>query len=619
MHGGDKTTVTQHVSPIRQVLAPIYRPLMLATLLAAVGAMLTLLPMLGIAYLLEHLLLRGSHAILHANIDYSIATITTISVLSLLLGMLLMTAGEMVAHIADNRMTQGLRLKLAEHLSQLPLGWFRQHSSGEVKQILQDDIAMLHSLTAHFYPAVGRAVGSIVMAVLCMLWIDWRMTIVVLLPFLAFVWFLAYAMRASQDKFQDFATKMAAIQTTTVEFSQAIPVLKTFAQSGQASRRYRQAVDAFALAFQEFTRPLVAAMAHAHAMIAPVTILAVVVIAIAVFVEMGWGSVLQLYPFAIIAPAICAPVLLLHTLLHDLQSSTAAAQRVLALFDVEILSYPIPDQAAQIQDHSVRFENVSFAYHDEQVLLHNLNFHLAANQVTAIVGASGAGKSTIAQLLLRFFDVTAGRISLGGVDIRALSPASLYQHIGFVLQDVQLIHASVRDNIALGRLSATAAEVEAVARAAHIHERIMAEEKGYDAIVGVDVKFSGGEQQRISLARAMLLDPPILVLDEATAAVDAASEVAIQQALSQFAQNRTVLIIAHRLQSIMHAAQILVMDDGKIIEQGRHQQLLQQNGRYAALWRLAAQPQAAPALVVTTADDLLSATSTNTSTGARSC
>ena len=519
---------------------------------------------------------------LHLFLASLIATLG--SMLTLLLGMLLITLSEFIAHLADHKITGILQKDITQHLTQLPLGWFTQRSSGEVKQIIQDDMGQLHSLTAHFYPAVGRALGIIIIAVIFLFYIDWRMAVLSLLPFVGFVFFLRKAMHASEQNIQDFAVQMGQINSAAVEFTRAIPIVKTFAQSGQASVGYQQAVRTFAHAFKVFTRPLVKSMAHAHAMISPITILGVVMLSGAIFIYLGWLNPIDLLAFVLIAPAICAPTLLLHTLLHDLQASDAAAQRILALLEKPILKVSPTTQSLVLQDQTVCFHQVSYAYDQTHEVLSQLDFSLQPGTFTAIVGPSGAGKSTIAQLILRFFDPSQGHITLGGVDLRNIQPNMLYQQIGFVLQDTQLIHASLYDNIALGRSNATQQEVEQAAKAANIHDRIMRLPKQYQTMIGDEIQLSGGERQRISIARAILLDPPILILDEATAAADIENEMAIQNALSNFVQHRTLLVIAHRLETIMHADRILVLDQGKIIEQGTHTQLLNHQGLYAQLW-----------------------------------
>ena len=452
--------------------------------------------------------------------------------------------------------------------------------------MLQDDIATLHSLTAHFYTAVGRAAGAIVASAAYLFAMDWRLAIVALLPFPGFFLFLRRAMKASGAHMQEFVERLGRINSATVEFVNGIPVVKAFGDSGRAHGGYREAVDGFARAFAAFARPLVGTMAHAHAMIAPVTVLGLVLAFGLLYAHLGWMAPLDVLPFALVAPGICAPMLLLHTLLHDLGGAAGAAQRVQALLQTPTLDVPAPGQQQQPDGQEIRFEDVSYAYGPEHQALSNLNFTLAPGTVTAVVGPSGAGKSTLARLLLRFFDPTSGRITLGGADLRQLDSTALYRHIGFVLQDVRLIHASVRDNIALGRPSASQAEIEDAARTANIHERILALPRGYDSVIGEDALLSGGERQRVSIARAVLLDPPVLVLDEATAAADAGNEVAIQDALSRFAQGRTLLVIAHRLDTVMHADRILVLDGGVIAEHGTHAQLLARQGRYARLWAM---------------------------------
>lgn len=576
------TDVRKEPGPISQILSSIRSRLIVAAVLAALGSMLTLVPLAGIAHLAKLALGNTLSGELQGDIGWTVL----LSIISMFAGLALISAGELLAHLADNQLTRGLRLSAAQRLAKVPLGWFTGQASGEVKQAMQDDIATLHSLTAHFYTSVGRAVGAIAVSVLYLFVMDWRMAIVALLPFPGFFLFLRHAMKASSANMQGFVEKLGRLNSATVEFVSGIPVVKAFGSNGQAHGGYSKAVDGFADAFLNFARPLVARMAHAHAMIAPVTVLGVVLIFGALFSYLNWIAPVDILPFALVAPGICAPLLLLHTLLHDLGGATGAAQRLQALMQTPVLEPLSTDQQQVPANQEVRVENVSYAYGEGHLALSNISFTLEPGTVTAIVGSSGSGKSTIARLLLRFFDPSEGRITLGGADLRQIESTELYRRVGFVLQEVRLINASVRENIALGRPSASQQEIEDAARAANIHDRILTLPRGYDSVVGEDAQLSGGERQRVSIARAVLLDPPILVLDEATAAADASNEVAIQDALSRFAQGRTLLVIAHRLDTIMHADRILVLEDGAIVEQGSHTSLLAEQGRYARLWTL---------------------------------
>ncbi|MGX9775906.1 ABC transporter ATP-binding protein [Janthinobacterium aestuarii] len=570
---------SSQAGPISRILQPIRGRLIAAAVLAGTGSMLTLVPLAGIAHI-------ASIALAPAATQLGIWPTILASVACLFAGMALITLGELAAHLADNRLTHQLRLQAMQRLGQVPLGWFTSRASGEVKQAMQDDINTLHSLTAHFYTTTGRAVGAIAISVIYLFAMDWRLALVAILPFPGFFLFFGRAMKASGGNMEQFVAGMGRINNAVVEFVNGIPVVKAFGATGRAHGSYRAAVDAFAEAFAAFTRPLVGSMANANALIAPVAVLGVVVLAGTVFVALEAMAPVDILPFALVAPGISAPMLLLHYLTHDLNNATGAAQRVQALLDTPVLAQPAPGQQQLPVGTEIRMENVGYAYDGQNKVLSDITLTLQPGTVTAIVGASGSGKSTLARLLLRFFDPTEGRITLGGADLRHIATPELYRRIGFVLQEVRLIHASVRENIALGRPSASTHEIEAAARLANIHERILALPRGYDSVIGEDAQLSGGELQRVSIARAVLLDPSVLVLDEATAAADAENEVAIQDALSRFAQGRTLLVIAHRLDTVMHADNIVVVENGAIAEQGSHAGLLAHQGRYAQLWAL---------------------------------
>jgi ATP-binding cassette subfamily B protein len=249
--------------------------------------------------------------------------------------------------------------------------------------------------------------------------------------------------------------------------------------------------------------------------------------------------------------------------------------------------------ALAVQHAAVRFDDVHFAYDPSRPILHGVSFEIPPGKTVAVVGASGAGKSTLARLLYRFYDVNAGRISIDGQDIRAVTQASLRSSIGIVPQDTVLFNDTVEYNIAYGRPGATRAEVEAAARAAHIHDFIAATPKGYDTMVGErGLKLSGGEKQRVAIARTLLKNPPLLIFDEATSALDSANERAIQAELKSAAQGKTALVIAHRLSTVVDAHEIIVMDGGRVVERGPHALLLATNGRYAEMWRLQQSAQA---------------------------
>ncbi|MEN0137555.1 MAG: ABC transporter ATP-binding protein [Rhodococcus sp. (in: high G+C Gram-positive bacteria)] len=487
-----------------------------------------------------------------------------------------------VTHFADVRMQALLRRRIAATLGRLPLGWFSSHSSGLVRKAAQNDIADLHYLVAHSAVETTGAVAVPLVGLAYAFSLDWRLGLLAIATLPIYACAYAVMTRGMAVKMAEMNAGVAAISSTIVEFVTGIAVVKTFGRTRESHSRYRTAATEFAESYEGWVRPMLRTDALASiALSAPVVLLTNLAVG-SWFVHSGWVSPIDVFTSTLVAMVIPVSVTTIGFGMQARREASAAAGRLVDLFATPAL--PVTGAPQVPAGHAVAFEDVSFAYEEGNTVLDSVDLELAEGTVTALVGHSGSGKSTLATLVPRFHDVTSGAVRIGGVDVRDLAPEELYRHVGFVLQDVQLLGTTVLDNIRLARPDAGLDDVRAAARAAQIDERILALPRGYDSVVGEDARFSGGEAQRVSIARAVLADTPILVLDEATAFADPESEADIQEALSNLAVGRTLLVIAHRLSTVVGAQQIVVLDRGRVVERGTHDVLLADGGTYAGLW-----------------------------------
>ncbi|MFF8954985.1 ABC transporter ATP-binding protein [Streptomyces sp. NPDC014894] len=563
------------------LLRPVRAPLVVSAALAAVAAFAGVVPLICLVEL-ARVLLPGVDG---GAVDEDAAwTAAGIAAGALALRLVLTLAAATVSHLADVRLGSSVRRSVVRRLGRVPLGWFTERNSGLVKKAVQDDVGALHHLVAHSVTELTTAVVVPVTILGYLLLTDPLMTAVTLLPVLAGMLGLKIATRGTTEKMVEYAASLGRLGSVTVGFVDGITEVKSFGTIGRAHRAYREAADDFDGRHYAWMRSSSAGATFMELALSPMTLLLTTTAAGAALLNAGWlDGPLELLPFIVLGLAIPAPVLAVGFNYHALLAARGAADRVRQILaEPELPSVPHGPQPSATGS-TIRFESVDFAYGDTSAL-RGIDLTLAPGTMTALVGPSGSGKSTLAKLLARFHDPASGRITVDGADLRRLPFADLYGHIGFVFQDTTPLRMSLRDNIRLARPDASDEDVMGAARAAHVDEVIERLPKGLDSVIGEDATLSGGECQRIAIARAILADRPVLILDEATSAVDPDSEASIQQALSALAADKTVLVVAHRLHTVRHADTIVVLDGGEIAAVGTHEELLEGGGLYPALW-----------------------------------
>lgn len=549
--------------------------------LSAVSALVALVPFVYIWKILRD--------VLNAAPDYAQAVNIPhygwMAVLFAVLAYLIYIAALMCSHLSAFRVATNLRLEVSEHLATLPLGFTETFGSGKLRKIIHESTGAAETFLAHQLPDKYNAMATPIGLLVLLLVFDWRLGLLSLVPVaLGFVIMSAMTGRRMADKMRQYGNALESMSNEAVEYVRGIPVVKTFGQSVFSFKKFKATIDEYEKWVIAYTKELRMPMMLYTAAINGV--FAFLIVGGLLFTRNGVTSefLLNLLFYIIITPVISLTLTRIMYMSENELVVADALARVDSVLDAE----PVPenDHPRHPKDASVSLKDVHFSYDSKTDVIKGVSLKIQPGQTVAFVGPSGGGKSTLANLVCRFFDVQSGSVRVGEADVRDIPKEELMDTISFVFQNSRLLKGSILDNVRLGRPQATEAEVLAALKAAQCMDIVEKFPAGIHTVIGTKgVYLSGGEQQRIAIARAMLKNVPILILDEATAFADPDNEAKVQAAFAQLAKGKTVLMIAHRLSTVANADCIYVVQDGQIVESGTKDELCAQNGLFARMWQ----------------------------------
>lgn len=557
------------------IISPVKKGVYRVMGMAVVGVLCSLLSVYALAYVVHHYIETSSLPWTWFGVSLALVIIAFLA---------RGTAFKQSHAIAFN-LEVIVRQQITQHLAKVSLGVLSEQGSSALAKVIQEDVRSLHTFVADAIPLYAKSYVSPLITFVLLLWIDWRLALVALIVLVVGMLILGSVMKRAQNISKQYYQAQENVHQSVVEFVQAMPVVRTFDGGQRSFGRYEKALDRYLTVLVKWYRQNGTPARLSMIILNPMPTLIALLWAGAYWVwhdDLAFSTWLAILLLGTGMAESLMPYMSLYHLIEKVKISVARISEVQSLPTLPFSSSP-----EKIKNASVRFEHVDFSYPQrDQKALEDISFYVPSGSFTALVGGSGAGKSTIAQLILRFWDVGAGSVSVGDVDVRHLDYADLMEHVAFVFQDNFLFSGTIADNIQLGQKDKGMDDIIAAAKAAQAHDFIQCLPDGYRTYVGErGASLSGGQRQRITIARAILQNRPILVLDEATAFSDAENEARLMKALHHLMQGRTVLMIAHRLATIQHADQILVFDEGKLVESGNQQALLAKKGHYARLWQ----------------------------------
>ena len=564
---------------IKRLGAPVRTRLRIGQVLVLLSGILAVAPYLALVRLGDILL--DAYNAGAAPDPQRVRTVVMMLISAYSTRLLLYMVALIITHMADLSLRDQMRRDIVQRISRAPLAWFTASTSGRIRKAVQDDTTTVHTVIAHGPVEQLNAIVTPLALVACAFWIDWRLALLALSTLLLYVLTYSFSMRGMNEKTVEMDRKLAAVSSTMVEFVSGIGVVKAFGRVGRAHAAYLNAADDFSAFYRAWAMPLVTMTCLSFTWVSVPVLLLVNLGGGALLISAGLVTLPEVLATTLIALVLPGALLTVASISWSYQMAGAAALRLCEVIDTPVL--PTAEESRRPERARVEIDRVSFSYGDT-LAVDEASLTLEPGTVTALLGPSGSGKSTLATLIARFADPDSGAVRVGGVDLRDMDEETLYSTVSFVLQDAQLLGATVRENIALGRPDADLEQVRDAARVAHVDEEIMALPDGYDTVLGRDTALSGGQEQRIAIARAVLLDTPVLLLDEATAMADPESEAEIQEALSALVAGRTVLVIAHRPAAVRGAHRIAVMERGRVVAAGSHEELLDEP-HYRALLR----------------------------------